>query len=153
MLKLIAFTLAAQWAPPIAVTNSPAPPVVIVPGPPYPGAAPLPPPGEATIVRAPQPRHDLRALVTPDDYPASALAKREEGRVGFTLDVGANGRATGCTVSRSSGSSALDSVTCMIMTRRARFTPAVDSNGMPRSARVEAELVWSIPSDNPGERG
>ena len=153
MLSSIALAVAAQWTPPVAVTNSPAPPAVVVPAPSFPRAAPMPPPGAAKVVRAPQPRQELRALVSADDYPASALAKREQGRVGFTLDVGANGRVTGCTVTRSSGSSALDNVTCMIMVRRARFTPAVDSNGMPAAVRVEDELVWTLHESGRPERG
>ena len=151
----LAFALAqaAPWPPPVAVVNSPPPPVVAVPGPPYPKAAPMPPPGAPRLVRPPLPRAPLRQLVTAEDFPASALARREEGRVGFLLEVGANGRALHCTVNRPSGSRALDAATCTIMMRRARFTPAVDSNGMQRAGRVEDWVLWTLPAASGPERG
>ena len=152
MLSWFALALVIQ-ATPVAVTNTPAPPAVIVPVPSYPNAAPMPPPGAAKIVRGPQARQARQQLVSQEDYPMSALAQREEGRVGFILDVGENGRVTGCTITRSSGSAALDSATCMIIRRRARFTPAMDSNGMPAAGRVEDELVWTLPDKAGPERG
>ena len=152
MLGSIALALAAQ-APPVAVTNTPAPPAVLVPVPSFPKAAPMPPPGAAKIVRRPQARQRLQQLISREDYPMSALARREEGRVAFTLDVGENGRVTGCTITRSSGSAALDSSTCRLMRNRARFTPATDSNGMPAAGRVEDELVWKLPETAGPERG
>ncbi|MBA3525824.1 MAG: TonB family protein [Sphingomonas sp.] len=57
----------------------------------------------------------------------TALARREQGRVEFRLDVGENGRVTGCTITRSSGSRWLDSTTCRILRSRARYTPARNS--------------------------
>ena len=135
----------------IAVSHSPPPPIVTVPvspgvpvfrpAPPY--AAPPPP--ATRIVRAPQERRPAQAYVSAGDYPASALANREAGRVRVTLDVGPNGRVHGCMVTRSSGSRALDSATCMILRRRARFTPAIASNGQPAAARVEQEVEWRLP--------
>lgn len=150
MIAALALSLAAQWAPPVAVRNSPPPPVLVVPGPPFPNAAPLivaPPPPGARIVRAPQARTKLQQLVSVHDYPASALRQREQGRVAFTLDVGANGRVTGCTITGSSGSAALDSATCRIMRSRGRFTPAADSNGMPAAGRVSDAVEWRLPAE------
>ena len=103
------------------------------------------------IMRAPQPRRSAQDYLSADDYPASALAAREEGRVGFVLAVGPNGRVHGCIVTRSSGSAALDSTTCALMRRRARFTPAIDSNGQPGSAMLTQEVEWTLP--NGAERG
>jgi len=143
--------LAAQQ-PPIAVSNSPPPAIVSVPvAPPpilvpYPVASPAPMPPRPVIVAGPEPRKPMQELIGPDDYPASALAQRAEGWVDFTLEVGANGRVTGCTITFSSGSSALDSATCRILRSRARFTPARDSNGMPVAAPYDDELGWKLPS-------
>ncbi len=181
MISALALLLAAQSAPPIArtdsapppvvtgsahqpgiaVSNSPPPIVAVTPGPPFPvhvpgtvvdatGPAPLPP--GVTIVRAPQPRTKLQQLVSEADYPASALARGEAGRVAFLLDVGENGRVTGCTITSSSGSAALDSTTCRLMRSRARFTPTADSNGMSRAGRVADELIWTLPGAD-GEGG
>ena len=148
MMPWLILALLAQQ-PPIAVSDSP-PPIIAVPSVPgspvlipYPAAPPAPMPPSPVIVRGPQPRTPLQQLIRPADYPASALAAGEEGWTEFKLDVGANGRVTGCMITASSGSSALDSATCRILRARARFTPAVDSNGMPAAARFDDEVGWS----------
>ena len=137
--------------PPVAMTDVP-PPIVSVPNVPgtpvlvpYPALPPAPPPPSANIVRPPQPRAPLQALISANDYPPSALRLRAQGRVRFILDVGANGRVLGCTITRSSGSSALDHTTCALMRRRARVVPAIDSTGMPAAARVRDQLRWRLP--------
>ena len=139
-----------QDSPPpriIAVPSSPPmPPFRVVPPPP-PGPPPLP-----VIVAPPRARAPLQSLISPPDYPASALANREQGRVEFRLDVGANGRVHGCTITRSSGSSALDATTCRILRSRARYTPGRNSNGMPVGYPVEDAVEWRLPEKD-GERG
>ena len=81
---------------------------------------------------------NLANLFSDEDYPAAALAAREQGSSSFTLDVGANGRVAGCTITRSSGSAALDSTTCRLLRSRARFTPAVDASGATVADRSPA---------------
>jgi protein TonB len=51
---------------------------------------------------------------------------------------------TNCSVTSSSGSSALDAATCRLLTSRARFTPARDSSGNPTTDTVSARIVWRI---------
>lgn len=155
----ILLALLAQQ-PPVVVTDSPPPPIVAVPHVPgtpvlvpHPLTPPAPPPPRAAIVRAPQPRTPLQQLISADDYPGSALRQGHQGRVAFILDVGADGRVHGCTITGSSGSSALDNATCAIMRRRARFTPAIDSNGMPAAGRVGDEIEWVLPQPVGTERG
>jgi periplasmic protein TonB len=92
---------------------------------------------------------NLASLFTDQDYPAEAIAAREEGVVGFTLDVGPEGRVTACAVTRSSGSSALDGTTCRLMTSRARFTPAVDAAGEPVADHLAGRIVWRLPPPAP----
>ena len=133
--------VAVPWPPPRALQSPPPPPVIVVP----------PQPQPPIVMRAPQPRRIAQDYISADDYPASALAAREEGRVAFLLAVGPSGRVHGCIVTQSSGSPALDSATCAIMRRRARFTPAIDSNGQPGSAMVAQEVEWKLPAG--AERG
>jgi len=140
------------------VTNSPAaqPPIIAVPSAPGMPAYALPPgvyrppeppplPPGARIVRPPQPRAVAQSLISRDDYPAAALAMRAHGRVRFRLLIGPDGRVAGCAITRSSGSPVLDSTTCRLIRRRARFTPAVDSNGNPAAGTVEDQIVWRLP--------
>ena len=101
------------------------------------------------IVEPTRARASLAGLFSDADYPASAVAAREEGMVGFRLDVGANGRVEDCAVTRSSGSTALDSATCRLLRSRARFTPARDSTGMPRADTVAGYISWKLPAPAP----
>ena len=109
--------------------------------------APPPPPPPPRGIRPTPARGNLGALVTPDDYPAEALEKDEQGTVGFRLEVGANGRVTSCTITQSSGSASLDSTTCRLMQTRARFTPARDRNGRPTADRISSRIVWRLPEE------
>jgi periplasmic protein TonB len=93
---------------------------------------------------------NLANLISDEDYPAAARAAGEQGFVDFNLDIGANGRVTACTVTRSSGSAALDLTTCRLMRSRARFTPAVDSNGTPVADRISGKIGWKLPPEPAG---
>jgi periplasmic protein TonB len=139
----------------IAVTNVAQPPVTVAVSPP---ALPIhlpppyviqqaPPPLAPHIVRAPEARRLVQDYVSAEDYPEVARVTRQQGRVEVRLEIGPNGRAVGCIVTSSSGSSALDSTTCSLLRRRARFTPAGDSNGNPVTGTIDQEIEWRLPTD------
>jgi TonB family protein len=86
------------------------------------------------------------------DYPAEARRNREEGVVGYRLEIGADGRVTRCRVTSPSGSASLDAATCRLLTKRARFTPARDSNGRPAPGAVWSRIAWRLDSSRPHER-
>lgn len=96
-----------------------------------------------------QARASFGSLFSRSDYPAAARAAGEQGVVRFKLAVGSNGRVTDCTVTASSGSSALDGATCRILRSRARFTPARDSEGRPTADSAAGEVTWSTPGGPP----
>jgi protein TonB len=138
--------------PPIVRTNTAPPAVVITPvaPPPQITTAPPPPPAPPPPVRRIEPakaRANLASYVSNDDYPDSAIRNEEQGTTGFRLDVGPDGRVSNCTVTSSSGSSALDNATCRLMRSRARFTPATDSTGARVSDSVSSRIRWVLPSD------
>jgi periplasmic protein TonB len=112
-------------------------PFATVAGEPIPGTEPA-----AGRVESARAKGDLASLISPADYPASAVRGGEEGTTAFRLDIGANGRVTGCTITSSSGSSALDSATCRLMKSRARFTPAIDSSGNPTTDTISSRYTW-----------
>lgn len=87
---------------------------------------------------------NFASLLSHNDYPEEALKAEEQGKVQFSLDVGADGRVAACTVTQSSGSAALDSTTCRIVAERARFVPARDSAGKTVSDRVSSSITWKI---------
>jgi periplasmic protein TonB len=128
--------------PPIQTVTAPPPPVYI---PPVAPAPPPPPPPPRKVQSAQSAKGDLRSLFSADDYPASAQSSGAEGTVQATLTIGPDGRVVSCNVSRSSGNSSLDSTTCNILRRRAKFTPARDSNGQPTTDTVSTPpIVWRL---------
>lgn len=118
----------------------PMPPAVIVPPP----APPAPPPPRFTPKSA-EPKGNPGSWATPDDYPPRALREEREGVTGFSVTVGTDGRVTGCSVTRSSGSPDLDDAACKLITRRARFTPATNGEGQPTTGSYSNSVRWTIP--------
>lgn len=95
--------------------------------------------------------HSARPLTAPGrwvsdaDYPASALRKGEQGVTRFEVTVGPDGSVRNCTVTRSSGSAALDAATCAKVSQRARFDPASDEHGAVVAGRYSNAISWRIP--------
>jgi periplasmic protein TonB len=135
--------------PPMVRFDMPPPPIQIQervierPPPPMPPPAPPPPPAP----RQAEPKSlsgSLQGLIRSDDYPQSAIENDEQGTTAVRLTVGPNGRVSGCSVTSSSGSRALDNATCSILTRRARYSPAQDSNGNPVTATTSGRVTWRL---------
>ena len=136
--------------PPLVQTVAPPPPITTVTTPVIPPVAPpappiSPPPPPRKVQSAESAKGDLRTLFSADDYPAAAQAAGAEGTSQAQLTVGPDGRVTGCSIIRSSGNGALDAATCNILRRRAKFTPARDSNGQPTSDTVTTPPIkWQL---------
>jgi protein TonB len=113
---------------------------------PVPRAEPVPAPVARTVEPA-RARANLASYVSDEDYPSNAIRNGEQGTTRFRLTVGPDGKVKDCSVTNSSGSSALDSTTCRLMKQRARFTPAMDSNGRPAGDTVASAIRWVLPSD------
>lgn len=129
--------------PPIQVIEQPTPPpirpVIVAPPP------PMPPPPPRKVQSATSARGDLRTLFSGDDYPASAQAAGAEGTARAQLTIGADGRVASCNITQSTGNGALDSATCNILRRRAKFVPARDSNGNATTDTITTpSIVWRL---------
>ena len=130
---------------PVQATPNPPPFVptpVARPAPPAPPAPPPPPP--VRRVEAQSAVGSLQGLFRSEDYPTSALEREEQGTVVVSMQIGTNGRLTGCNVTKSSGSRTLDSATCRVLRNRARFTPARDTNGNPTSDTKSQSITWRL---------
>ncbi|MEA3063179.1 MAG: periplasmic protein TonB [Sphingomonadales bacterium] len=99
----------------------------------------------AAPVDGPIPKANLKALISPEDYPASLVGHRPSGPVSVLLTVGPNGRVSRCDILRSSGAAALDSATCRLMVSRARFVPAHDARGGTVEGGMAATIAWPRP--------
>jgi protein TonB len=129
--------------PPIIMQEAPTPPPIppVIQAPP----PPAPPPPPRKVQSATSAKGDLRTLFSADDYPAAAQSAGAEGTAQAQLTIGPDGRVVGCNHTRSTGNSSLDSATCNILRRRAKFTPARDSNGQATTDTVTTPpIVWRL---------
>lgn len=138
-------------APPVKVNIAVAPPVIQTvqtppPAPPPPVIVAAPPAPRFTP-KAAQPKGNPANWATTDDYPGRALREERQGVTGFRVSVGTDGRVTSCEVTSSSGTPELDSTTCTLVSRRARFTPGTDGEGQPTASSYSGRIRWQIPKD------
>ncbi len=63
------------------------------------------------------------------DYPRARSKAETGGSVTIRLDVGADGRVSGCTVVHPGPSATRDAITCRLATERFRYAPARDGQG------------------------
>jgi protein TonB len=127
-----------------AAPPNPLPPPISPPAPPAPVAPPAPPapPRIATPV---SPRGNQAGWFPQDSYPAAAKRAGAAGRVSVTVNVGTDGRVSGCTVISSSGNADLDSTTCNLARRNGRFNPAKDANGTPVASTFALRgILWKL---------
>ncbi len=92
----------------------------------------------------PVPKNNRASWVTTADYPTRALQREEQGVTSLTLTVGPAGKVTGCSGS-GSGSAELDAAACKKASARAKFDPALDSNGNPTTGTYSTSVRWQIP--------
>lgn len=71
-----------------------------------------------------QPLGNVSTWFNAKDYPQQSMVQREQGNVGFQLDIDPNGLPSDCHIIQSSGHKLLDDRTCTIMMARARFRPS-----------------------------
>ena len=95
------------------------------------------------LVAEPPPQKPV-GIVAGADYPTGALMRGEQGSVYFQLIVSPEGRVDSCTILISSGFKNLDDATCLLVTSRARFSPAQDDNGRPIYGTYRQLINWRI---------
>jgi TonB family protein len=85
-----------------------------------------------------------------DDYPAEARRAQQAGRVSIALSVDPTGKVVGCDVIVSSGFPLLDTGTCDVALRNAKFTPARTASGTAVAGTyVVAGVRWQLTDDAP----
>lgn len=142
--------------PPIVRSPTPPPMIVTVPTPPptinyVPVAAPPAPPAppapapKPTVNKAAGPKGNPADWVTTDDYPPSALRAEAQGTSGIAWEINTQGRVENCRVTSSSGNEDLDQAACRAITRRGRYSPALDQSGNPIRSQQSRRVTWKIP--------
>jgi TonB family protein len=90
-------------------------------------------------------RGDVRSIFSSDDYPGLALRRGQEGAGRYMLLIDETGKVAGCQVLLATGVPVLDVMACNVIQKRARFTPARDTNGKPvRDTYVTPKIVWQL---------
>jgi protein TonB len=84
--------------------------------------------------------------ISTDDYPPSSLRAEEEGTTAIAWDINTQGRVENCRVTASSGSAALDRAACQAITRRGRYSPALDQGGNPMRSSSSRRVTWKMPA-------
>jgi protein TonB len=138
--------------PPIVQTPAPAPPIQVVRTPPpvftpTPVAAPPPPPPPAApqVSKAAGAKGNPASWITNDDYPPSAIRAEAQGTSAITWEINEQGRVENCRVTSSSGNADLDETACRLISRRGRYSPALDQNGNPMRTTQSRRVVWKLP--------
>ena len=94
-----------------------------------------------------RPRGNPASWIVNEDYPKQTSRVPMAGVVEFRLKVGRNGRPNACEILSSSSFALLDSTTCSIMMRRARFCPATNRKGRPIEGTWSSRVRWMVPAD------
>ncbi len=129
---------------PVVIQSVPNPPPVYIPAPvAAPPAPPAPPPPPRVSQKAVA-RGNPGQYFNRDSYPPAAIREGAQGRVSVRLEVGTDGRVSGCTVTSSSGNADLDETTCRISRNRVRYTPAKDDAGNPIGSTVPLSIRWTL---------
>ena len=97
--------------------------------------------GVASFAR---PKKAMSKYASPNDYPNSALSTGVEGDAHALVDVDVEGRASNCRIIRSSGNRAIDTATCTIVTKRARYEPARNAKGEAVTSPYYLVFRWAI---------
>lgn len=92
-----------------------------------------------------RPKGNQGKWVTNDDYRTRWIMEEMAGTARFALSIDASGKVTGCTITRSTGHAPLDTATCELVSKRARFDAARDGNGKAVAGSYSGSVTWKIP--------
>lgn len=100
----------------------------------------------ASLSQPPMPTTNPGTWLRTDDYPSSSVAQGRNGIVQFRLDVAADGSVAGCHVLYRTNPDEFADLTCKLLTKRAKFKPALDQNGAPVRSFFVSKVLWMIPN-------
>jgi len=138
----------AQNPPDVRTVQEPPPPAPTQVRPSVqPSAPPGPPPAPKgpSKARGVQPKNQRSwSARIQEDYPRRAAQEEIEGTVDVRCTVTTEGKATGCTVTSSSGSDILDGAATKAVERYARFDPALNDDGVPINASWSTRITYKL---------
>lgn len=102
----------------------------------------LDPAQQEALTRRPVPVTSPTNWLTPNDYPNESLAIGASAIVRFRIMVDAHGLPTKCAIQQATQSPEFTKLTCDLLMRRARFTPALDHEGEPVASFYNNSVRW-----------
>lgn len=91
------------------------------------------------------PRGNPGNWITTADYRSTWIRRELTGTARFTLQIDAAGKVSNCTITGSTGHTALDRATCRLVEGRAVFNPAKGTDGKPVAGSYSSSVDWQIP--------
>ncbi|MCW2390619.1 energy transducer TonB [Sphingobium sp. B11D3A] len=106
----------------------------------------VPPPYDPTkdALKAPATRARLQGAAPAVDYPLLARRNGWEGATIIHFTVDETGQPFDCRLVESSGHDVLDKASCVMITTRARYTPARDALGQPVISGFNQRIRWQL---------
>lgn len=77
-----------------------------------------------------------------NDFPMNAAMQGHNGLVQVRMDVDTEGKMVGCHVLRRTNPDEFADITCEVLSKRARFSPALDAGGKPVKSFYMFKLHW-----------
>lgn len=101
---------------------------------------------EAKLSRRTSPTSSPATWLGSNDFPSGALAQGMNGYVRFRLDVAPDGNVAGCRILYRTNPDEFADTSCRLLSKRARFTPALDAAGKPVKSYYIGSVKWLSPS-------
>lgn len=95
---------------------------------------------QAKLQRPPTPLSSPGTWLTSKDYPIDS--RHQSGLVRFRLDVSETGQITGCKILQKTNPDSFAEISCKLIVRRGKFSPALDSEGKPIKAFYASAVKW-----------
>ena len=101
-------------------------------------------PYSSRVKQPARPRQPLRDLFKSTTYPRQAINQGNTGAVALALLIDETGKVTDCMIEETSGFATLDTASCSMITKHARFVPALGADGKPVKSASFHRIKWSI---------
>lgn len=99
---------------------------------------------EASLKSRAKPIGSPGKWVESSDFPANMLSNGQGAVLRFRLIVNPDGTVDNCRITSGAGHKDFWDLTCNLIAKRARFSPAIDSNGNPVKSIYSNSVYWDL---------
>ena len=96
------------------------------------------------LKKAARPSAPLASLFNSSLYPTHALNEGKSGTVGVSMLIDEAGRVRDCMIEETSGFATLDTMSCLVITSDAKFSPALGPDGKPAKSAHSQRIDWRL---------